>query len=166
MVEKVLTAVAKFKGFREGVKFKSAWSGDLQQMTKTQFGWADGLFTHSVNMGYVYYKSKWAEIVENTIPEYVKLIGNVGSYKIGHMASDGHFRDIKNTVFDTKVKPPHSFGGANDDWKDIWNMYSYNFQVVSKAEYDAQFQKELTITLDGDVVNTSYWGNNVKIVYK
>ena len=26
--------------------------------------------------------------------------------------------------------------------------------------------KEITITLDGDVLTTSHWGNNVKITYK
>ena len=44
---------------------------------------------------------------------------------------------------------------------------NYQFEPSTKEAYDAQFNtKSLTITVDGDVVNTSHWGNNVNIIYK
>lgn len=39
--------------------------------------------------------------------------------------------------------------------------------MTTKEAFDLQNPtKEMTITLDGDVVDTSHWGNNVKITYK
>lgn len=153
----ILSKVAIHKGFKEGVKYKSALTGNSFIVSSINFEW-DGEGLSTVNKrfnGFIYKDGEWAEIVED-VPEYVECIKEDVSLKPGNIY---------------KVKSQNSWNGILNDIYYIEGLvapyYCKNFKASTKEAYDAQFQtKEMTITLNGDVINTSHWGNNIKIVYK
>jgi hypothetical protein len=185
-IQDILSKVAIHKGFKKGVKYKNACdckhevvcpSSDFVYSTSSSYS---GIFANSnrfEGQGWIYCNGKWAEIVED-IPEYVKLVSNIGSHKIGFMSDNSEFHNIRGRVFNTKVEPTMVFGMADKNWKDIWEMYSYNFQVISKEAFDAQFKSDylvyhtvenntgtIDIGIDGKISNVSISDNNVKINY-
>lgn len=156
-IQDILTKVATHKGFKKGVRYVAAGGSSINLFSTTNhweyWGATDGLVC-GYGTGLIYSKGKWATILPEpvaVVPEYVKCVSWKGwSFIEGkvYKVIDGKIHselDVSN--FDTLVK--------------------HNFVPSTKEEYDAQFvTKEVTITLDGDVVSTSHWGNNVKIVYK
>lgn len=183
-IQDVLSKVAKHKGFKKGVKFKSVMSGGTYSVSEFQ-----EFKYHSYNdvllegWGWCVYKDgKWAEIVdEKTIPEYAELVGNLGSGKIG-IASTEEFITNKNRIYDTSTPFPHMFGFINegDSWKKVWEMYHFNFKPSTKEAYDAQQLaqlkkeqqnyvtkvKQLTVTVEGEVTGVTSEANQVKINYQ
>ncbi len=154
-IESILTKVAIHKGFKEGVKYNG---GSILHWDYLEYYPREDQFTDG-HGGSIYCKGKWAEIV-NTVPEYVECV------------NDDEFSYIELGVI-YKTTPT-----SNDDcvyrieWPDksgqiIYNKWKNYFKPSTKEAFDLQNStKEITITLDGDVVDTSHWGNNVKIVYK
>lgn len=167
-IEEILTAVAKHKGFKEGVKFKSAFSGDVQQIQETWFKWDEGLYTKSENSAYVYYKGEWAEIVED-LPEYVELLVDTWGYKKGDIAKvidideDGAMIYVPNRTTSSTHSP------------NIWVTAS-KYTLSTKEAYNARLKKEqedyisqfkqVTVTVEGEVTSVSSQGNQVKINYQ
>lgn len=169
LIESILTAVAIHKGFKAGVQYQSATQSTEIFTSGNNFKWEFGDTLYSADSegnlftGCIYYKGVWAEIVEN-VPEYVKCVKSASEYYLmNNVYKVQQYGFMKGFVIGE--------GGSKITLHNhilLWpNVNSSIFTESNKAEYDAQFQtKEITITLDGDVVNTSHWGNNVKITYK
>ena len=167
-IQRILSKVALHKGFKEGVQYKSATQGTGIFTSGSNFKWEFGDTLYSADSegnlftGCIYYRGVWAEIVE--IPEYVKCVKSVSNtYLLNKVYKVQQDEYMKGFVIGE--------GGSKITLHNHILLYpstpSSIFTESNKAEYDAQFQtKELTITLDGDVVNTSHWGNSVKITYK
>jgi len=155
-IQDILSKVAQHKGFKEGVKFKSVGMGYEEVVSKPikYYKDIDGLNCPRS----IYNKGKWAEIVEDA-PEYVKCIDWIGySHKVGTIYKVNNGMVDCETGYEGMLLPtPTEYSQFKDS----------HFIPSTKEAYDAQFNtKSVTITVDGDVVNTSHWGNNVNIVYK
>lgn len=165
-IQDVLSRVAIHKGFKEGVRFKSAMTEYSYKVSEyVAFRYQD--HCDALNEGWgncVYYQGKWAEIVKEEVPEYVECVSEYPP--IG--ATKGK---IYKAFYQPNSLNPYRWytdgAASGENGYSTLEMFNQIFKSSTKAEYDAQFQtKEITITLDGDVVNTSHWGNNVKITYK
>lgn len=166
-IEEILSKVAIHKGFKEGVQYKSATQSTGIFTSGSNFKWGFGNTLYSADNesnvfpGCIYYKGVWAEIVKEEIPEYVELLEG--------WSTDNEF---VGEIFDTKIDFQKQFSKFQHiikswNWEYVLKEWPKMFKPSTKEAYDAQFKtKELTITLDGDVVNTFHWGNNVRIVYK
>jgi len=165
-IQEILSKVAIYKGFKEGVKYRNALSGDITKFDK------DGKFFYNSldglgckYSGWIYYQGKWAEIVDD-IPEYVECIKipekwwNWNEMYVGRV-----FKTCEDAVPGDRYRLLLESGGGQP----IDKYTEQYFKPSSKGEYELQQfknnSKQVIVTVDGQVTSVSSYGSEVKINY-
>ena len=165
-IESFLSEVAIHKGFKEGVKYRNALSGDITKFDK------DGKFFYNSldglgckYSGWIYYQGKWAEIID-AVPEYVECIKipekwwNWNEMYVGRV-----FKTCEDAVPGDRYRLLLESGGGQTIDKETEQYFKPSLKEAYELQQFKNNSKQVTITVDGQVTSVSSYGSEVKINY-